>query len=121
VNRGSRRFAGLPIAALAVLGVLALAGAVVPSRPVDPVPQRHVVEIRGMAFHPEVLEVRRGDTVVWINQDIVPHTATATRKSGWDTGTLLQGKSGQYIASHEGEDPYFCKLHPVMLGKLIVR
>ena len=121
MKRGSRRFAGLPIAALAAIGVLALAGAAAPSHPARPVPQRHVVEIRGMAFHPEVLEVRRGDTVVWINRDIVPHTATATRKSGWDTGTLLQGKSGQYVASHGGEDPYFCKLHPVMLGKLIVR
>jgi plastocyanin len=121
VKRGSRRVAGLPIAALAAVGVLALAGATVPSLPADPVPQRHVVEIRGMAFHPEVLKVRRGDTVVWINRDIVPHTATATRKSGWDTGTLLQGESGQYVASYGGEDPYFCKLHPVMLGKLIVR
>ena len=121
MKRGSQWFAGLPIAALAAIGVLALAGAGAPSRPGDPVPERHVVEIRGMAFHPEVLEVRRGDTVVWINRDIVPHTATATRKSGWDTGTLLEGKSAQYVASHEGEDPYFCKLHPVMLGKLIVR
>jgi plastocyanin len=121
VKRGSRRVAGLPIAALAAIGVLALAGAAAPPRPADPVPQRHVVEIRGMAFHPEVLEVRRGDTVVWINRDIVPHTATATRKSGWDTGTLLRGKSGQYVASHGGEDLYVCKLHPVMLGKLIVR
>ena len=118
---GRRRFAGLPIATLAAVGVLALAGAAAPSHPADPVPQRHVVEIRGMAFHPEVLEVRRGDTVVWINRDIVPHTATATRQSGWDTGTLLQGTSGQYVASHGGEDPYFCKLHPVMLGNLIVR
>jgi plastocyanin len=121
VKRGSRRFAGLPIVALAAIGVLALAGAAARSRPADSVPQRHVVEIRGMAFHPEVLKVRRGDTVVWINRDIVPHSATATRKSGWDTGTLLQGKSGQYVATREGEDPYSCKLHPVMLGKLIVR
>ena len=121
MKRGSRRFAGLPIAALAAIGVLALAGATAPSRPAEPIPRRHVVEIRGMAFHPEVLKVRRGDTVVWINRDIVPHTATATRKSGWDTGTLVQGESGQYVASHEGEDPYSCKLHPVMLGKLIVR
>jgi plastocyanin len=125
VKRGSRRIARLPIAALAAIGVLALAGAAAPSRPADPVPQRHVVEIRGMAFHPEVLEVRRGDTVVWINRDIVPHTATATRKSGqkpaWNTGPLLQGQSGQYVASHRGEDSYLCQLHPVMLGKLIVR
>jgi plastocyanin len=120
MKRGSRRFAGLPIA-LAAIGVLSLAGAAAPSRPADRVSQRHVVEIRGMAFHPEVLEIRLGDTVVWTNRDLVPHTATATRKSGWDTGPLLQGNSGQYVASHGGEDPYFCKLHPVMLGKLIVR
>ncbi len=77
--------------------------------------------IHGMAFHPAVLEVQRGDTVLWINRDIVPHTATSTRKSGWNTGPLLQGKSGQYVARHTGEDSYFCQLHPVMLGKLVVR
>lgn len=74
-----------------------------------------------MAFHPEVLEVHRGDSVVWINRDIVPHTATATGNSGWNTGPILQGESGQYVARHRGENSYFCQLHPVMLGKLIVR
>ncbi len=112
--------AGIPIAALAAIGVLVLAAAA-PPRPTDPVPQRHVVTIQGMTFHPAVLEVQRGDTVVWINRDIVPHTATSTRKSGWNTGPLLQGKRGQYVTRHRGEDPYFCQLHPVMLGKLVVR
>ncbi len=116
-----RRFAGIPIAALAAIGVLALAGAAAPTPPTASPSQRHVIEIKGMAFHPEVLEVHRGDTVVWINHDIVPHTATSTRKSAWDTGPLLQGKSGQYIPRRKGADPYFCRLHPVMLGKLIVR
>ena len=74
-----------------------------------------------MAFHPEVLVARRGDTVVWIDRDMVPHTATSTRKAGWNTGPLLQGKSGRYVPRHEGEEPYFCQLHPVMRGKLIVR
>jgi plastocyanin len=119
VRRDGRWSAGIPIAALATIGTLALAAA--SGRPADPVPQRHVVEIQGMKFHPEVLEVARGDTVVWVNRDIVPHTATSTRKPGWNTGPLAQGDSGQYIARHRGEDPYFCQLHPVMLGKLIVR
>lgn len=119
MTTGRRRSAGFPIAALAAIGVLTLAGA--PARFADPVPRRHVVEIQGMKFHPEVLQVRRGDTVVWINRDMVPHTATSTRKSGWDTGPLRQGASGQYVARHRGEDPYFCQLHPVMVGKLIVR
>jgi plastocyanin len=73
-----------------------------------------------MAFHPEVLEVRRGDTVIWINRDIVPHTATASLEYGWNTGPLSQGDSGQYVARHAGEKSYLCTLHPTMLGKLIV-
>jgi plastocyanin len=100
---------------------LVVTGAAIAPRPSEPVPRRHVVEIRGMAFHPAVLEVRRGDTVVWINRDIVPHTATATRKPGWNTGPLPQGKSGRYVANRRGEDSYVCELHPTMLGKLVVR
>jgi plastocyanin len=79
------------------------------------------VEIRGMEFHPEVLEVGRGDTVTWINRDLVPHTATATGKGGWNTGPLSQGDSGRYVAHAPAEAPYVCELHPTMLGKLIVR
>lgn len=121
MKTGSRRHARFPIAALAAIGALVLAGAARPPQPDQLPPQGHVVEIRGMAFHPEVLEVQRGDTVVWINQDIVPHTATETRKSEWNTGPLLQGKSGSHVARRRGEAPYYCELHPVMLGKLIVR
>lgn len=74
-----------------------------------------------MAFEPAVLELQRGDTIVWINRDIVPHTATAERKPVWTTGQLAQGQSGRYVARRAGEFPYFCELHPVMKGKLVVR
>jgi plastocyanin len=119
VWRSGRR---APVAALAATGVLGLASPADFRRPADSVSRRHVVEIRRMAFHPAVLEVRRGDTIVWINRDLVPHTATsADSEATWSTGHLLQGQSGQYVARHSGEAPYFCRLHPVMLGKLIVR
>lgn len=74
-----------------------------------------------MAFRPAVLQVGIGDTVVWINRDIVPHTATAEGKPEWSTDTLIQEQSGQYVPRRAGEAPYFCKLHPVMQGKLIIR
>ncbi len=74
-----------------------------------------------MAFHPAVLEVRRGDTVVWINRDIVPHTATRAGTPAWNTGPILQGTGGEYVPHHPGEDPYFCQLHSIMRGRLIVR
>ena len=119
MRRDGRWYAGIPTVAIATVGVLTLAAASV--RSTDPVSRRHVIEIQGMRFHPEVLDVQRGDTVVWINRDIVPHTATSTRKSGWNTGSLPQDDSGRYVPRHRGEDPYFCQLHPVMLGKLVVR
>lgn len=112
MRSGGRQPARFRIAALAAIGVLVFASAAVVPQPKDTPPQRHVVQIRGMAFDPAVLEVQRGDTVVWINRDIVPHTATATRDSGWNTGPLLQGESGRYVARRKGEDPYACTLHP---------
>lgn len=86
-----------------------------------PPAQRHEVEIRGLAFIPAALEVAEGDTVVWINRDIVPHTATSSAKPGWTTGPITQGDSGIYVASLKGEAAYACEFHPTMVGKLIVK
>ncbi|HET8712597.1 MAG TPA: cupredoxin family copper-binding protein [Gemmatimonadales bacterium] len=82
-------------------------------------PRTHTVEIRGMQFRPAALTVAVGDTVVWINRDIVPHTATATGK--WDTGTIAQGASGRLVAARPGALDYICTLHPTMRGTLIIR
>jgi plastocyanin len=106
---------GLALAGVVLAGVAAWPGT-------DPVPpRRRVVEIHGMAFHPALLEIRRGDTVVWVNRDLVPHTATGTGEPGWSTGRLLQEQSGRYVPQQSGEVPYFCELHPPMQGRLIVR
>ena len=84
-------------------------------------PTTHTVEIRGMEFHPAALTVALGDTIVWINRDIVPHTATATGRTKWDTGQLSQGQVGRYIAHGGGVVRYACTFHPTMHGKLIIR
>lgn len=80
-----------------------------------------------MAFRPAVLTVARGDTVVWINHDIVPHTATAPvpasirAAAAWDTGQLMQGQNASYVPRYAGEASYICTLHPTMRGKLIIQ
>ena len=74
-----------------------------------------------MAFHPAELAVARGDTVVWINRDIVPHSATAATGAGdWDTGILASAERGQLVARRPGTMAYVCTLHPNMRGTLIV-
>lgn len=117
-DRGRRRWQWS--AALPPLAVL-LVAACGRHREESASPVRHVVEIRAMAFHPPVLEVARGDTVVWINQDIVPHTASTAGTPEWDTGTLTRGQQSRFVPRQRGEAPYICMLHPTMQGKLIIR
>lgn len=81
-------------------------------------PRAHTVEIRGMQFHPAELTAAPGDTIVWINRDIVPHTATA---NAWGTDVLSQGQSGRIVARRMGTIEYVCTLHPSMRGNLVIR
>ena len=37
----------------------------------------HTVIMEAMEFRPKVLTVMSGDTIVWVNKDIVEHTATS--------------------------------------------
>ncbi len=82
-------------------------------------PRRHVVEISGFAFAPRTLEVGVGDTVVWLNRDFVPHTATAT-DGAWDSGEIAGNASRSYVARERGRYEYVCELHPSMTGTLVV-
>jgi len=100
-------------------GVVLVLGAALMASGNPALPRSHVVEIRGMAFVPEVLRVARGDTVIWVNRDIVPHTATAA--PAWDTGTLRQEERGVIVSNRGGRVRYGCTLHPSMTATLITR
>jgi plastocyanin len=85
-----------------------------------PAPRLHTVEISGFAYLPATLEVAAGDTVVWINRDAVPHTATRDGH-GWDSGSLQPEQTWQLVAGSRGRQPYYCAFHPVMRAELVVR
>lgn len=84
-----------------------------------PTPKTHIVEIRDMEFRPAELTVRVGDTIVWINRDFVPHTATAP-DSAWTSPPLAQGDRWKTVASGPEAGHYVCAFHPVMKARLIV-
>ena len=77
----------------------------------------HTVIITGFKFVPETLSVRVGDTITWRNDDIAPHTATASDKS-WNTGKLKRGEQKSLLVTDSFLSTYFCKFHPVMKAKL---
>ena len=98
------------VALVLLTGVVAVLGAK---------PQVHTVLIEGMRFQPEGLSVTAGDTVVWVNRDMVPHTATAS--GHFDSGELAPGKSWTHTVRDTGEFSYLCTYHPLMKGMLRVR
>jgi plastocyanin len=116
----SRRFR-VATRALLCLGValLFLAAPAGPPSAAAKTKTRTVV-LRGMSYLPATVTVNVGDTVVWKNEDIVPHTATARNKS-FDSGTINPGDSWWYVARRKGTYFYYCAFHPETKGKLIVR
>ena len=83
-------------------------------------PQTHTVTIEGMQFVPEVLTVAAGDTVVWVNRDLVPHTATSTT-GNFDSKDIQVDKSWRYTIRQTGDFAYVCTFHPTMKGMLRVK
>jgi plastocyanin len=81
-------------------------------------PATHTVVIEDTAYAPAILTVKRGDTVVWINKDMYPHTVTA--KGVFDSHSIAVNGSWKYTAREAGEFAYICTLHPTMKGTLKV-
>ena len=79
--------------------------------------RRIVVEIRGFEFVPEMPVVKPGDVIVWVNKDIVPHTATA-KDGSWDSGLIKKGGEWQMVVADETSLAYFCLFHPSMVARL---
>ena len=79
----------------------------------------HTVTIEAMKYSPEHLTVHAGDTVVWINKDLFPHTVTDVSKR-FDSHEIKPNASWRYVAKARGEFAYVCTLHPTMKGALVV-
>ena len=72
-----------------------------------------------------LIEILRGDTVVWSNADTAPHTVTSgTLETGpdekFDSGLFDPGKSFTFKFENIGSFPYFCIIHPWMVGEVKV-
>ena len=77
------------------------------------------VEIRAHGFSAPSVTVKAGTTVTWINHDDDTHTVTSTvdtfRSPGLDTDETFS-----YTFTTPGTYEYYCTLHPLMTGKVIV-
>ncbi|RQT22159.1 cupredoxin family copper-binding protein [Burkholderia contaminans] len=79
----------------------------------------HQVTIEGMRFNPASLTVARGDTIVWVNKDLVAHTATAA--GVFDSHEIAPDASWTDVANTPGRHAYLCTFHPAMKATLTVK
>jgi plastocyanin len=84
-------------------------------------PVTHTVTLDASSFSPANLTVARGDTVQWVNKDVIPHTATSTKAGVFDSGTIVTGKSWKNTFKAAGEFAYACQFHPTMKGTIVVK
>lgn len=84
------------------------------------------------AYSPNPIEIKRGQTVLWINKDSGFHTVTSGEVNDPNSGILFdsgltgptmlssKGKTFSYQFNVPGEFQYYCILHPGMVGIVTV-
>jgi plastocyanin len=78
------------------------------------------VNIANFAFAPADIQAKVGDKITFVNKDSTAHTATATDGAKFDSGSLAQGASFDYVAKKAGTIKFVCSFHPNMTGTITV-
>ena len=73
------------------------------------------------SYNPNLIEIKVGETVTWINDDSSPHTVTSSSNDRtFDSDVLKRGETFSFTFDKEGQFPYICTLHPNMVGPVLV-
>jgi plastocyanin len=100
------------------MSLLALAASVATGD--DAVPASAEVKIDNFSFGPQTLTVAVGTEVVWTNRDDIPHTIVSA-DGVFKSKVRDTDEKFSYKFTKSGTYPYYCSLHPKMIGKIVVR
>ncbi|MBV8448652.1 MAG: cupredoxin family copper-binding protein [Hyphomicrobiales bacterium] len=78
------------------------------------------VSIDNFVFTPAETQVSVGTTVIWTNNDDIPHTVVDADHK-YKSSALDTGDKFSHTFTEPGTYEYFCSLHPHMTGKIIVK
>ena len=79
------------------------------------------VTMTNIAFKPDTLTARVGQTVTWRNEDGVPHDVKATQGAGFKSQILQPGQSYSYKLAKAANVVYVCTIHPTMKASIRVQ
>jgi plastocyanin len=112
------RLARLLCVSLCVVGLTPLARGPQLAAQSDP-PARQIT-IDNFTFAPQQISVAPGTTITWTNNDDVPHTVVGTHQE-FRSKALDTGDKFSFTFAKPGGYEYFCSVHPMMTGKIIVQ
>lgn len=79
------------------------------------------IVIKDFHFDPQVLTVRSGEKITWINRDEEPHTVVSVEKQFQKSGPLDTDQEFTITAGAPGTYTYYCSVHPKMTGTIVVK
>jgi plastocyanin len=101
------RPAALVCAAAVLLALGTLVGAAVP---------QYTISQKGREFHPGDITIKRGDTVVVVNDDgdLLHHVYVESAKFSFDSGDQEPGSRASISFAAAGDFDVLCAIHPKM-------
>jgi plastocyanin len=79
--------------------------------------QVYQVSIKNFAFSPATINIKKGDTVVWTNEDGAPHQIVG---GVLKSDVLSTGSTYSFTFTQVGKFDYNCSIHPSMKGEIVV-
>jgi len=80
------------------------------------------VKIDNFSFSPAALTVPVGTSVTWTNRDDIPHTVVSSDDpKAFKSKVMDTDEKFSFTFSKPGIYPYFCSVHPKMVGKVVVQ
>jgi plastocyanin len=78
------------------------------------------VRVDNFTFGPDTLTVPVNSTVTWVNKDDIPHVIAST-EGQFKSKALDTDQKYSYTFTRAGTYPYYCSIHPKMVGKIVVQ
>lgn len=88
--------------------------------PNPPLPRRVPLDEKGLRFIPHVLTVNAGDTVQFLNSDVVEHNVFTPDHEGYNLGLIKPSGVGLYTFERPGVYTQLCSIHAEMLAYVFV-
>ena len=79
------------------------------------------ITIDDYTFSNSALEIKKGNTVTWLNNDSIIHTVVSDTEKGLSSPKLNKGDSYSYTFNKSGTYVYYCSLHPLVKARIIVK